>query len=194
MTRRHILYERVFEDFLRTAGVPYVAVDEAKRALVGDIDIKSADFIVHAPTGDNLIVDVKGKHFPYEHEGRRTYWESWVHVEDLEGLAAWEALFGENFQALIVFVYWVKNIADPHVDGDLFSTLHRYRDRDYALMAIDCTAYCRRFRSRSRRWKAVDMARADFQDALRAFDVYLHGVPPDVGGRPLNPFSERSGA
>lgn len=176
MTRRYILYERVFEDFLRSHGIPYLAVDEAKRTLVGDLAIKSADFVVHAPKGDHLIVDVKGKQFPYEHEGCRTYWESWVHAEDLEGLGAWESLFGQGFQALLVFVYWIKRLADPHVDGDLFATLHRYEGRDYALMAIDRLAYCRRFRARSRRWKAVDVARADFQDALRPFDAYLYGA------------------
>jgi len=173
MARRHIHYERALEDYLRVHRIPYIAVDEAKRSLLPDVAIKNADFIIHAPGGPNLIADVKGKHFPYEHHGRRTYWESWIHAEDLEGLSAWETLFGEGFTSVLVFVYWVKNLADPHVDGDLFSTMHRCEGRDYALMAVRCGEFASRFRGRSRRWKAIDMSRRDFQETLAPLEDLL---------------------
>jgi hypothetical protein len=44
-------YEAAFEEFLRSRGVPYVAVDEAKRSLMSDgASIKSLDFIVSRRT------------------------------------------------------------------------------------------------------------------------------------------------
>ena len=188
MARRHNHYERAFEDFLRVNTIPYVAVDEAKRGLLPDIEIKNADFIVHAAGGVNLIVDVKGKRFPYEHHGHRTYYESWIHCEDLEGLSTWERLFGEGFTALLVFVYWIRNLSDRHVDGDLFSTLHRCRGRDYALTAVSCADFSRRFRGRSRRWKAIDMAAKEFKGILKPFATF---VEPDGGPVPSGSVEEK---
>ena len=47
MANRDNHYEAAFEEFLRSRGVPYVAVDEAKRSLLSDgASIKSLDFIV----------------------------------------------------------------------------------------------------------------------------------------------------
>ncbi len=39
-------YEEAFEDYLRGAGRPYVAVDDAKRAVFSGAHIKSFDFLV----------------------------------------------------------------------------------------------------------------------------------------------------
>ena len=41
--------------------MPYVAVDEAKRALFSTAKLKSFDFVVYSKTGPNLLVDVKGR-------------------------------------------------------------------------------------------------------------------------------------
>ena len=47
-----ITMRRRFEEFLRIRGVPYVAVDEARRSLLSDgRSIKSLDFIVASPGG-----------------------------------------------------------------------------------------------------------------------------------------------
>lgn len=64
MANRDNHYEAAFEEYLRGRGVPYVAVDEARRSLMSDgASIKSLDFIV---TGGPLtwLVDVKGRRFP----------------------------------------------------------------------------------------------------------------------------------
>lgn len=45
MANRDNHYESAFEAFIRSRGVPYVAVDEAKRSLLSDgASIKSLDF------------------------------------------------------------------------------------------------------------------------------------------------------
>ena len=65
MTRRHIHYEAAFEDYLRSRGVPYVPVDEAKRVIFGGEKVKSFDFLVYPGDEQHWIVDIKGRQFPY---------------------------------------------------------------------------------------------------------------------------------
>lgn len=59
--KRHIHYERAFEDYLQAEQIPYVAVDEAKRAAFRDAKLKSFDFIVYGSHGTNWLVDIKGR-------------------------------------------------------------------------------------------------------------------------------------
>ena len=61
MADRTVHYEAAFEGYLRHRGMPYVAVDEAKRALFATAKLKSFDFVVYSKTGPNLLVDVKGR-------------------------------------------------------------------------------------------------------------------------------------
>lgn len=89
MQRRHH-YEQAFEHYLRGKCVPYVAVDEARKALLPEghqlrvidpIDaahaattgteppthaIKSFDLVLYpgTPEGENLLVEVKGRRIP----------------------------------------------------------------------------------------------------------------------------------
>ena len=59
MVNRLIHYEAAFEHYLRQRRVPYVAVDEAKKALFANASLKSFDFVVYSQQGPNLLVDVK---------------------------------------------------------------------------------------------------------------------------------------
>src|SRR5690606_39932850 len=103
MAQRRFHYEQAFEHYLRANRVPYVAVDEAKKALMpaatsgsraqcGSVPVsgalKSFDFVVYA-TGRNLLVDVKGRMFgspgsKNPQSSRRL--ESWVTMDDVESL------------------------------------------------------------------------------------------------------------
>lgn len=83
MTQRRHHYELAFETFLRSRRIPYVAVDEARKALLPDttplavrreddphgrqLNLKSFDFVIY-PTpsaanapGGNLLVEIKGR-------------------------------------------------------------------------------------------------------------------------------------
>ncbi len=64
MARRHIHYEAAFEDYLRSRGLPYVAVDETRKAIFAGTRVKSFDFLVYHDRGSNRLVDVKGRKFP----------------------------------------------------------------------------------------------------------------------------------
>jgi len=80
MAQRRHHYERAFEWFLRSRRIPYVAVDEARKALIpgrvprlsepdgegrggGDAAdaLKSFDFVIYGDSGVNLLVDIKGR-------------------------------------------------------------------------------------------------------------------------------------
>src|SRR5689334_13986024 len=99
-------YEAAFEAYLQWHRLCYVAVDEARRACLGDERVKNLDFIVHGECGSNLLVDVKGRRFPSGPRGkRRRVWECWSTQEDVDGLGRWEGLFGPGFCGLLVFVY-----------------------------------------------------------------------------------------
>lgn len=57
-------YEAAFEAYLKAQGLCYVAVDETRRACLGDTPVKNLDFIVLGQTGARLLIDVKGRQFP----------------------------------------------------------------------------------------------------------------------------------
>jgi hypothetical protein len=76
MTQRRHHYESAFEQYLRVGRVPYVAVDEAKKALLPqatdfrvrdesgegarELALKSFDFVIYGE-GLNLLCEVKGR-------------------------------------------------------------------------------------------------------------------------------------
>jgi hypothetical protein len=75
MANRDNHYEAAFEEYLRERGVPYVAVDEARRSVLsGGGSLKSLDFIVSAPEA-MWLVDVKGRRFPSGDE-QKQYWKN----------------------------------------------------------------------------------------------------------------------
>ncbi|HEX3726437.1 MAG TPA: HYExAFE family protein, partial [Pirellulales bacterium] len=103
MANRDNHYEAAFEAYLRQRKIPYVAVDEAKRACWAEGSIKSLDFIVSSRTGSSWLVDVKGRRFPSGEQ--KQYWKNWSTRDDLVSLAQWVRLFGEQFGGLFVFAY-----------------------------------------------------------------------------------------
>src|SRR5436305_5338406 len=105
MADRTVHYEAAFEAFLRQKGVPYVAVDEAKKALFANAKLKSFDFVVYSKNGPNLLIDVKGRQ-QRESATKRSY-ESWTTERDVTDLLQWEQVFGEGFRAVLAFIYWI---------------------------------------------------------------------------------------
>ncbi len=161
MQRRHHC-ESAFEEHLRRLRLPYVAVDEARKALLppesGSDSVKSFDFLVSAP-GRNLLVDVKGRKLRVNSRGGFGRLENWVTREDLHSLEHWESLFGTGFEAAFVFAYWT----DQQPPDGAFEHLLAYREKWYALRMVPMRAYSRCARVRSERWKTVDLAPGDFE-------------------------------
>src|ERR1700744_4387711 len=111
MADRSIHYEAAFEAFLRDRGIPYVAVDEAKKALFANARLKSFDFVVYSKNGPNLLVDVKGR--SCRNRESRSGFETWGTDRDVEVLLQWQQVFGEGFEAVLTFVYWIDTPMTP---------------------------------------------------------------------------------
>ncbi len=167
--RRNVHYEAAFESYLQAKGWPYVLVDEAKKAVFADVAIKSFDFLVYSSSGANLLVDVKGRKFPDSSAppggGPSRAWENWVPREDLDSLAEWEAIFGKDFVAVLVFAYWLQG---PPRRAP-FEDVHFFRRRHYAFVAVPLGEYAAAARPRSQRWQTLSMPARQF--ARRARDL-----------------------
>jgi len=169
VAHRNIHYEAAFEDYLRCMGLPYVAVDEAKKAIFAGAALKSFDFLVYSTTQENLLVDVKGRKFPDSGGGRRKgntrTWENWITRDDVEGLSEWEKVFGPDFRAMLVFAYWLQG---PPQRAP-FEDVHLFRKRHYAFAAISLADYVAAARPRSAKWQTISVPSAVF--AEQADDV-----------------------
>src|SRR5581483_6048926 len=162
-------YEAAFEAFLRDRRVGFVPVDEARRTLLGDADVKALDFIV--VDSARLVVDVKGRRFPGGPAGNpRKVWQNWAAEEDVDGLARWAAHFGPDFRGVLAFVYHIEPpFRLPADTPDLFE----YRDRAYLMRAVAADDYRAAMRPRSRRWGTVHLPTAAYRRLVRPFSEFL---------------------
>lgn len=195
MAQRRFHYEQAFEHYLRANRVPYVAVDEAKKALMpapapgrgktatqSTVDVpssgalKSFDFVVYAPQR-NLLVDVKGRMFgtanPSTPQSNRRY-ESWVTQDDVDSLNHWQRLFGSDFTAMFVFAYCLRQ----QPPDALFEELFAFGERWYALREVTLADYERAMVQRSGKWQTVHVPGPDFARISRPFSVRGTGQTP----------------
>lgn len=195
MSQRRHHYERAFEEYLRSRRIPYVSVDEARKALLPDTAslrfappsspsspslpsadgkpaaLKSFDFVVYGE-GTNLLLDVKGRRVvprrsksPGAVVTPRSRLESWVTQDDIDSLTQWERLFGASFQAAFLFVYW----CDEQPPDALFQEIFEFRARWYALRAVTLREYVTVMKPRSARWRTVDVPTAHFERVSQPF-------------------------
>lgn len=173
MTRKNVHYEAAFMDYLRSRGIPYVPVDETRRAIFAGEKIKSFDLIVYASGERRWIVDVKGRQFPYiSEDGAKRYWENWVTREDLTGLAEWQAVFGEGFEACFLFAY----VLDGPPDRWPAVRPHAYRDDYYAFLFVTLGEYREHCRPRSASWDTVSVGTAVFRRIARPMELFGPGA------------------
>ena len=151
MTRRSVHYEAALEDYLRSRGTPYVALDETRRVIFSGARIKSFDFLIYPASGPNLITDVKGRKFPYTSGSSHRYWENWVSRADLEGLTEWEHAFGAGYQAVLIFTYLLSGPEDRWPQGPVYP----FRGKQYAFLSVGLAEYARQVRTRSSKWNTV---------------------------------------
>jgi hypothetical protein len=164
MADRSVHYEAAFEAFLRDKGIPYVAVDEAKKALFANAKLKSFDFVVYSKNGPNLLIDVKGRQM--RNSAKRTF-ESWTTERDVADLMQWEQVFGDGFKAVLSFIYWIE--APLTAEPGMFT----FRDRWYLLMGIDLSEYRNHMRRRSPKWETVSLSAEDFRQLARPLESWL---------------------
>ncbi len=165
MADRTVHYEAAFEGYLRHRGIPYVAVDEAKRALFATAKLKSFDFVVYSKTGPNLLVDVKGR--SCRDRAKRSGFETWSAEQDVTDLQQWEQVFGDGFKAVLMFVYWIEPPLTPEAG------MFEFREKHYYLMGVDLAEYRNHMRRRSAKWATVCLPAAAFRDLARPIDQWL---------------------
>jgi hypothetical protein len=167
-------YEAAFEGYLQWHRLCYVAVDETRRAFLGEERVKNLDFIVHGDGGARLLVDVKGRRYPSGPPERpRRVWESWSTREDVDGLERWAGMFGPGYLGLLVFSYHLgPEVELPPDTVDLFT----FRGRRYLFRAVEVSAYRRHMRVRSPKWDTVNLSSAAFRELVRPLDGYTRGL------------------
>ncbi|MFN7020476.1 MAG: HYExAFE family protein [Phycisphaerales bacterium] len=183
-------YERAFETYLRARRIPYVAVHEARRALLPPPTspasstpdaIKSFDFLVYG-RNTNLLVDVKGRRVPpAAGTPRRTpaRLQTWVSAEDVEALRHWQQLFGPGFGAALVFVYSFGPQQPPDA---CFAEVLEHGGVWYALRVALLEEYAAAMKPRSPRWRTVDVPAREFERIGRPFAP--EGFEPSPSARP----------
>ena len=164
----HIHYERAFEDYLRARQIPYVAVDEAKKAIFRDARLKSFDFIVYSAGQTNWLVDIKGRRWIRRKTQSKPAWENWVTQDDLEGLRSWQEVFGVGFGGLLVFAYWLDPDSEPPPE-----VVHPYRDARYVFAGVPLAIYEQHARVRSPKWGTVNMPIGQFAQHVRPIQDWL---------------------
>jgi len=166
MADRMVHYEADFEAYLREKGIPYVAVDEAKKAMFSNAKLKSFDFVVYSKAGPNLLVDIKGRQL--RSKGTRTNsFQTWATEQDVADLLQWQQVFGEGFSAVLMFVYWIDPPLTP--EPGMFS----HRDRWYLVLGVDLREYQEHMRRRSVKWETVALPQADFKTLARPIESWL---------------------
>lgn len=165
MADRTVHYEAAFEAYLRHRGIPYVAVDEAKKALFANAKLKSFDFVVYNKSGNNLLVDVKGR--SCRNGTSKRSFETWTPQRDVEDLMQWEQVFGDGFKAVLTFIYWIDAPLTPEPG------MFEFRDKWYLLLGVDLGEYRNHMRRRSPKWETVALPAEDFRQLARPIDQWL---------------------
>lgn len=178
MAQRRHHYERAFERYLRANRIPYIAVDEARKALMpagasAPDALKSFDFVVYRRPR-NLLLDVKGRRISARRPGGVGRIDPWVTEDDIESLTAWAALFGSAFQPAFVFCAW----CDACPAGALFEEIFEHEERWYALRAVTLDDYRAEMRPRSARWRTVCLPARRFEAVSVPF--------ADIAPRPVH--------
>ena len=171
MANRRNHYEAAFEAYLREERIAYVAVDERRRALVGEGSLKSLDFIVSPSAATDgaagsaatrWLVDVKGRRFPSGVK-QPQFWRNWSTEDDLRSLAHWRAEFGGGFEAALVFAYELTADRAPTPPEQVFA----FRGACYAFVGIRLDDYLAAAQTLSPKWGTVSMPVAEFRRRAR---------------------------
>ena len=166
-------YEAAFEEYLRQRKLPYIPVDETRRAtLAQGGPLKSLDFIVYGEKGCRLLVDVKGRRYPGKSGGKaRGTWECWSTQDDVDGLLRWQEIFGPGFDGALVFMYELSEQVElPAETPDLW----KWRGQRYLLRAVLIDEYAERMKTRSPKWKTVSLSTAAYKELVKPFWELTH--------------------
>lgn len=167
-------YERAFESLLRSLDLPYLKVDDAKRALLpqgaklqcpAGKSLKTFDYMVYSDR--SLVVEVKGRKGPCAaRSAKAPRFENWTTRDDLQSLLAWEQLFGDGFLAVLAFVYAFE-------EPPTLAAGRRVIEQDglwFVVLAAPAREYLEQSRTRSPRWGTVSVPTERFRQISAEID------------------------
>jgi len=164
-------YELMFENFLREQQFLYIAINEAKRPIFKGEKVKNFDFIVVSKSGKLVLMDIKGKQFPYKSKLGKNYWENWVGLDDVKFLKMWSEIF--NATGIIVFPYWIKYKEDEKLFKDIF----KFKGNSYGIVAIEIDEYRKNAKPRSKSgegtFNAISVSRELFSKLVKPISYFL---------------------
>jgi hypothetical protein len=163
-------YERAFKNWLIDNSVPYIVVDEHKRAAFSRRKVKSFDFLVYSRSEQILIAEVKGRKFTGNSFAKMTGFECWVTTDDVNGLASWQQVFGPSHHAIFVFAYRIEKV-DVDFDGRKVFDFDANR---YVFFIVSLENYKRFMKPRSPKWRTLTLPADKFRKcAIEAGDFLL---------------------
>ncbi len=196
MAQRRHHYERAFEWFLRSRRIPYVAVDEARKALLPEsatlavstsvrsrtstpesgesgpaAALKSFDFVIYGDAGSNLLIDIKGRRVG---SSRRIRGDAGLSTGRLESWVTMDDIdslrsWEQLFGSGFQAAFVFVYWCDRQPPDALFQEIFEYRGVWYALRAVTLLAYVQHMKVRSPRWRTVDVPRGAFERISHAF-------------------------
>ncbi len=152
-------YERAFESWLADHRVEYIRADEHKRIGTARQSVKNFDFLLYAPSGRRIVVEVKGRTFTGASLAGLKGLECWVTRDDVRGLGMWQRALGAGHEAAFAFAY---RVTKPDVDFDGHEAFCLDEAR-YVFFCIRLDQYRRYMRLRSPRWQTVTLSARHFR-------------------------------
>ncbi len=171
-------YELAFEAFLDRRGTPYVAVEDVRHVAKAAAGAKLFDYIVYPPGAAACLVDVKGRKTQRRLRDGDCREKTWVTRRDVEGMAAWQDVFGSDYAAAFVFAYWLAD--DPELWDDASEGAHplfAFAGRRYAFYLVPLSEYARHFKQFSQRWDTVTIPRGTFRAISRNLSAVWPAAP-----------------
>jgi len=162
-------YERAFENWLIDNHIHYAAAVDCKRIHLDSGTLKSFDFVVQSRTGRKVIAEVKGRKFRGTNLAELTGLECWVTTGDVDGLKQWQQMLGQEYQAVLVFVYKVEKV---DVDFDGREVFDFGLDR-YVFFCVRLDDYRSFMKRRSPKWKTVTLPADKFRNCALDPDKIL---------------------
>jgi len=173
--RKGTHYEQAFEAYLKYQRLPYVALDQARQAVLAGAHLKSFDFLIYPPSRRNLLTDIKGRKFSLAAYRRGRLGDSWVTAGDVEGLGCWQDVFGPGYLAVLIFAYWLQSDPVPSLSilYDDTPGIFCFQSRLYTFHAVELNAYRLALKVRSPRWQTVYVPARIFSHLAQPVERYF---------------------
>ena len=161
-------YERAFENWLIDHRIEYVAEYQHERATIGEVEIKSFDFLLW-PRSRPIIVEVKGRTFKGASLAKMAGFECWVTAEDVDGMVKWQQILGAGHRAVFVFAYRIENI-DVDFDG---KEIFDFDANQYLFFCVRLEDYRKFMKRRSPKWGTVTLPADKFRQCAMQLGEFL---------------------